>query len=229
MCVSWWTQMEGISYLNTCGANQRAGCHILHPLHHLMSCQCDRAENLRQQAVIPLCNVWPSVVQVIFVWTGTGNGVMLLTASSFSRLFYRLGFFRWYLCPVNFKSNQFCSADDCILFLFTFYTVSQLVCKSGCTLLIPLHSSMPGGIPCDRWQKRETRRQCFIQISRIWRAISMDASIEDCFSLISFTSFGFGIDLLSGALYRLSSFFFFTDHTPNYIKGSDKKISNDIC
>lgn len=57
----------------------------------------------------------------------------------------------------------------------------------------------------------------------------MDASIGDCFSLISFTSFGFGIDLLSGALYRLSSLFFFTDHTPNYIKGSDKKISNDIC
>ena len=54
----------------------------------------------------------------------------------------------------------------------------------------------------------------------------MDALIGDCFSLITSTSFGFGIDLLSGALYELSSFFFFfffTDHTPNYIKGSVKK------
>ncbi len=75
-------------YPCTCGADQRAGCHNLYPLHHLMSCQCDSSENLRQQAVITLYNVWPALVQVIFVWTGRGNCVMLLTSISFSCPFY---------------------------------------------------------------------------------------------------------------------------------------------
>lgn len=82
------------SPLSIYGANQRAGCYNLYP-HLLMSCQWDSLVNLRQQTVITLCKVWPCAVQVIFVWTGRGNGVMLLTSSNLLCEFYDWVVFTW--------------------------------------------------------------------------------------------------------------------------------------
>lgn len=84
ICLPMWKSKEVVSLqFCACGAHQRAWCHGRYPLHHLKSWQF-----WKQWTVINLYYVWPSLSQVIFIWTGRGNGCCHVNLSRFLVSFF---------------------------------------------------------------------------------------------------------------------------------------------